>query len=59
VTAASTTIQTEITTTTNNLLTGSIIAPSFDAGRIGGGDTLGLLTALLMIAWMVLRKRFD
>ena len=59
VTAASTTTQTQITTTTHNLLTGSIIAPSFDAGRSGGEDPLGLLTALLMVVWMVLRKRFD
>jgi hypothetical protein len=59
VTAASTTTQTQITTTTHNLLTGGVIAPSFGAGRSGGEDPLGLLTALLMLAWMFLRKRFD
>jgi rhamnogalacturonyl hydrolase YesR len=58
VTAASTTTQTEITTTTHNLLTGVIIAPSLNAGGTDE-DTVGLLTALLMLLWMVLRKRPD
>jgi hypothetical protein len=35
-----------------------MIAPYFDAGRTSEAN-LGLLAALLVLVWMVLRKMFD